>query len=96
MSELETDAAVVVTDASVVGNAPVAVPFALTDGAEATTALSVVGKSGGGLVAGAGGVETLGGLCLLIFGQGRRAWNYFFPSRLADLSPAAAGSAPWR
>ena len=32
------------TDASVVGKAPVVVPFALTEGAEATTAVSVVGK----------------------------------------------------
>jgi hypothetical protein len=48
---------VVVTDASVVGNALVVVPFALTDGAEATTALSVVGNSGGGLAAGAGEPE---------------------------------------
>jgi hypothetical protein len=58
VSELETAAEVVVTEASVVGKAPVAVPFAFTDGAEATTALSEVGKSGGALVAGAGELET--------------------------------------
>jgi hypothetical protein len=58
VSELAIVADVAVTDASVVGNAPVAAPFALTDGAEATTALSVVGKSGGGLDAGAGELVT--------------------------------------
>ena len=57
VSELDTDVEVAVTDSSVVGNAAVVAPFALTDGADATTALSVVGKSGGGLVAGAGELE---------------------------------------
>ena len=49
---------VVVTDYRSLGIDLVAVvPFAFTDGAEATTALSVVGKSGGGLVAGPGELE---------------------------------------
>ena len=56
VSELETVSEVEVTAASVVGNA-VVVPFALTDGAEATTALSVVGKSGGALAPGPGELE---------------------------------------
>jgi len=73
VSELET----VLTDASVVGNAPVAVPFALTDGADATTALSVVGKSGGGLVAGAGGVETSAD-CVSCFSGKEGAVELFF------------------
>ena len=47
----------VVTEESLAGNAPVSAPFALTDGADETTALSVVGKSGGGLVAADGELE---------------------------------------
>src|SRR5256714_15072790 len=52
VSEVETVAGVVVTDSSVVGN--VVVPFALTDGAEETTAVSLVGNNGGALADGAG------------------------------------------
>ena len=55
MSDVEIAAGVVVTDSSLVGN--VVVPFALTDGAEETTAVSVVGNNGGALVAGAGEAE---------------------------------------
>jgi hypothetical protein len=58
VSEVEIEGEFAVTDASVVGNGSVTVPLAFTDGAEATTALSVVGKSGGGLTAGAGELET--------------------------------------
>src|SRR5215208_8174936 len=59
VSELETVAGAVVTESSVVGNK---VPFAFTGGtdgpgAEATTLLSVVGKSGGALAEGAGELE---------------------------------------
>src|SRR2546423_2988276 len=52
VSEVETVAGVVVTDSSLVGN--VVVPFALTDGAEETTAVSLVGNNGGALADGAG------------------------------------------
>src|SRR5216117_1229227 len=52
VSEVETVAGVVVTASSVVGN--VVVPFALTDGAEETTAVSLVGNNGGALADGAG------------------------------------------
>ena len=54
----------VVTEASVVGNEAAWLPLGLmdrADGAEATTEVSVVGKSGGGLVAGPDGVEVSGG-----------------------------------
>ena len=54
-SEVETVAGVVVTDSSDVGNK--LVPFALTGGADETTALSVVGNSAGELGDGGGGAE---------------------------------------
>src|SRR2546423_1457030 len=55
VSEVETVDGDVVTASSVVGN--VVVPFALTDGAEETTAVSLVGNNGGALVDGAGDAD---------------------------------------
>ena len=64
-------AGVEVTDSSLVGN--VVVPFALTEGAEETTAVSVVGNNGGALDDGAGQVEELGHVPLP-FTQPSRRW----------------------
>src|SRR2546423_7688287 len=75
VSEVETVAGVVVTDSSLVGN--VVVPFALTDGAEETTAVSLVGNNGGALADGAGEAD-VSAVCVSEFCGSAGALELFF------------------
>src|SRR5437763_1703150 len=74
VSVVATDDGVVVTDSSVVGN--VEVPFAFTDGAEVTTAVSVVGNNG--TVADGAGELAVSAVCGSGFSGSAGALELFF------------------